>query len=187
MRLKSYGRLVPKKMIFFKWLCLLLITAAGFVIMTTGESVKPLLTVPLALAVSIREEELPTALHAALCGLLLDMSMGRPFGFNAFILIIFAVGGSLLFRLLLRQNILNLIMLTALTTVIQGLLDFLFFHSLWNFGGERSIFFGYYLPQMIYTLIASIPAYIVVIFIEDIFGAKDDTAIEEKNENIVRE
>ncbi len=187
MRVNLRGKKPTKIAVFLKWICYLLVAVLSYIIMTTGNGVKPILLIPLGIAIAVREEELQSTAAAMVCGLLIDMACGKVFGMNAFFMVIFCVAASLLFGLLLRQNLINIILLTAVASLIQGGADFLFYHAIWDYGKDSMVFTGYILPQIIYTIISAVPIYYIIMFIADAFGVKEKTSIEEKNDNIVRE
>ena len=101
MKTKSIFRLYA----FIRWAIYLLIISIAFVSSTIGTSVKPILLIPIAICISINEgDEIVSTITGILCGLLIDISCDKIFGYNAIILIGICVFTSLLFNHFLRDR-----------------------------------------------------------------------------------
>lgn len=175
--------------LFLKWFFYILVICFVYLLSTIKftDFAKPLMLIPVAICISARENETIASSVGMVCGFMLDSAGGKLFGFNAFILMICCMFTSLLFHYLLRQSFVSSLLITFTVTVIQGLLDFLFFYGIWTFDNVHKIFTRWYLPSMIFTVISFLPLYILIKFISSRFGIKEEHYIEEKDENIVRE
>lgn len=178
-----------KYIVAAKWLIYLVIVFLVYIYSTSIGYVlpKPLLLIPIAVCISMGESEMVGALVGLCCGYLLDLSMGKLSGFNAFILMVICMFTSILFLYLMRQNIINIVAITFAATLIQGGLDFWFYYAIWGYENASAIFTGYFLPSMIFTVISSPIVYIVIKFIATKVQPIHRQTIEEKNENISRE
>ena len=172
-----------------KWFFYGLLVVVAYVYMTTVKSFfpKPLLLIPIAINISMRESEMTSAITGLICGYVLDMACGKLVGFNAFLLMIFCLFTSLLFQYLMRQNVINIIAITFVATIIQGLLDFFFYYAIWGYDKVGSVFTNEILPSMIFTIIWSGILYVIVKFIYNKTSPATEHFIEEKSDNIVRE
>ena len=65
----------------------------------------------------------------------------------------------------MRKNILNVIVLTVVAAVIQGLLDFFFYYVMWKYEGTDTVFMKIILPSVIFTTIASPFVYLIIKYI----------------------
>lgn len=175
--------------LILKWLIYAFLAAAAYIYLTTfpGSFAKPLLLVPLALCISMRETELPSALTGAVCGLMLDSACGKVFGYNAFLLMILCMFTSLLFLYLMRQNWINSLMVNAAAALLLGILDFFFYYGIWSHANVELLLVRNVLPAAVLTVLASAAVYVVIKIIDKRFGVQEQHYIEEKSENIVRE
>jgi len=175
--------------IILKWFLYALLISISYVYMT-GTVVnlpKPLLLIPIALCISMHENEMTASIVGLICGFMLDSACGKIFGFNAFLLMVFCMFTSLLFLYLMRQNIINIIAITIAATLIQGTLDFFFFYAMWGYDSVGLVFLHNIIPSMIFTIISSVFIYFIVKFIFSKCSFSEENFIEEKSENIVRE
>lgn len=180
-----------RRNLIIKWALYLLLLILIFVYSTTqythSSIPKPLLFLPLALCISSQESEMPSAASGLVCGFFMDAACNKLFGFNALILMTLCLFTCLLFLYLLRQNIINVLMLSAGAVLIQGSLDFLFFYVIWRYEDLGFLFVRHFLPQMGLTLLMTLPMYFLVRWIGLRFGPVEEHFIEEKSEDIVRE
>lgn len=137
-----------------KWAIYIVMIFACVVIMTTGNTTRPLLLISLPICIAIREHEMVAGPVGAICGLLIDICCFKTLGFNAILVMCFCVITSLLFTHLLRQNFVNILWITALSTFIQGGLDYFFFYGMWGTSDSSLIFKEITVPSMIYTVIS---------------------------------
>lgn len=170
-------------------LILILIMSFCYVFISTVNTGKPLplLLIPCAVCYASREAPFNSALFGCVCGLLLDSAVGTLTGFNAIILMWSCVLISLLFHYILRRHILNFLLLDLAVTVIQALLHYLFFYSIWEYDASGAVFREIFIPEAIYTNISGIILYWITGAVTKAFGTVTEHYIEEKSEDIVRE
>lgn len=165
----------------FKWVCVSLIILICFSIMTTGGpgKAKPILLLPVVIAVAMSENELVAGIIGAVCGMLTDLALGKFLGVNAMLFLIFGVLASFLFLNLVKRNFINTVLLTAIAAVIHGLLDFFFFYVIWGYEDLSVVFLHITLLSALYTVISSAVLYFVVTKTIGLFtekeGLKTDT------------
>ena len=155
-----------------QWLCFALLAMLSFFIMTSGSSVKPLLLIPLALCISAQFGEIPAAAAGVVGGLLTDIACGKLLGYNAIWLVMCCVMTSLLHSYYLRDKLLNVLLLTAVCTAVQGYLDFMFYYAIWGHQDVDLIYTHIMLPSGIMTLVCTIPIWLIVRWICRKCGSK---------------
>lgn len=137
---------------------------------TAGSFIKPLLLIPLALCIAARTGEIQAMAVGTICGLLLDVACGKLLGYNAIWLVVCCVTVSLLHSYFLRDKLLNLLLLTAVCTAVQGYLDFVFYYAIWGHEDVSLIYTRIMLPSGIMTLISAIPLYYIVRWLAKLCG-----------------
>lgn len=153
----------------------------------------PLLIIPLATAVAMRESELASGIFGAVCGLMIDMASGAILGFSSLWLLVCCPVISLLSYYYVKVNFISHFVLNLAVSVVMGLLDFLFLHSVWE-GSESSIsFVNMVLPAYLGAIVGAIPVYFLVTLISKKLRPKETHRPEEssltsdENKDIVRE
>lgn len=148
---------------------------------------KPVIMLPLCMCIAMKERsELICSMTGVLCGLMTDAAFGKVFGFNAFIFMFVCMFTSLLFSFILRQNILNIIMLCFAAIFFQGVVDYFFYYRIWGYENAVFIFTSKYLPSMLINVILTLPIYFLVKLVSEKMGMPDNKFLEEKDENITR-
>ncbi|MGN0642236.1 MAG: hypothetical protein ACI4JJ_03745 [Huintestinicola sp.] len=172
-----------------RWIFNYLIMAFCYVFMSTVKTgyPLPLLLIPAAVCVSLREQPFDSALYGCVCGLLLDSAQDTLVGFNAIILMWCCLMTSLLFGYLLRKHIVNFILIDLLITALQSGLHYLFYYMLWGYDRSGRIFGSIFVPELIFTNLSGIIMFIVVGVLARTFGTVTEHYIEEKSDDIVRE
>lgn len=145
-----------------QWLIFGLLAVLSYCIMTSGSSVKPLLLIPLALCISAHFGEIPAAAAGVVGGLLTDIACGKLLGYNAVWLVACCVMTSLLHSYYLRDKLLNILLLTAVCTAVQGYLDFMFYYAIWGHADVELIYMRIMLPSGIMTLVCTVPVWLIV-------------------------
>lgn len=176
-----------KQQTVIKWLAYTVLIALAYILMTAvfDGTPMPQLLILIALCISTKESELPSAVTGAVCGLMTDSACGKLIGFNGILIMCACMMVSLLFIHLLRQNFINVLMLTAGVLVLRSGLEFLFFYAVWGESGR--IFTSIMLPSMIISVIVLVPIYYIIHRLHVVFAPADARYLEEKNENIIRE
>ena len=97
-----------QRILYFKtalrWTLYYVLIFFSFIIMTSGTWRKPVLLVPIALAIAVNNNQYGSVVTGAICGFLIDIACGKLFGYNAVILAFFCIVVSLLFELYLRKT-----------------------------------------------------------------------------------
>ncbi len=153
----------------------------------------PLLIIPLATSVAMREGELAAGIFGACCGLMLDLASGTILGFSSLWLLVCCPILSLLSQFWVKSNCISHLVLNLGVSLVMMLMDLLFVHWVWERGETVIAFKNELLPAYLGAVIGSVPVYFVVRFIhrklrfrterkpEESSLAKDDKA------DIVRE
>ena len=157
-----------------KWCCYVLGLFVCAALQTTpglfqlGQA-KPLLLLPLCLAVSVCEGEFAGALFGMVCGLLWDYTAGRTVGMLALemMLLCFAVG--VLVQLYLQVNPGNFAAVNTMTALLVLSLDWLFFYYMPGYAGAALRYIAFVLPSAVLTLPAALLAFWLVQRIHDGF------------------
>ncbi len=116
---------------------------------------RPILLLPLAVAIAMFEGPVGGAAAGVAAGLLWDLFSDRLFGFNALLLMLLCCGCGLFVQLLMRNNLLSFLILTGGTLVIQGILDLFFNHILLSQAEPGYVLLHLLLPNALYTLALS--------------------------------
>jgi cell shape-determining protein MreD len=156
--------------------------------MTSGTLYKPILLVPLAIAISINNNIYGSAVTGAFCGFLIDICCGKLFGYNAVILAFFCILTNLVFELYLKNRFINYLMITAVVSYIQCWLDYKFYYQIWDYENVGRIFVRVSLRVWAYTVISAFFMYLLVKLVNKLLMPKEHLTIEEAiNTNIQNE
>lgn len=172
-----------------RWILYGLLLALCYIYMTTAplKLRTPLFIIPAAMCISMFEEPMNSAIMGCASGLLLDTALGTLIGLNGIIMLWCCLTSSLLFHFYMRRHIVNIIMLNAAAVIGQGVIHYFFFYAIWEYDAAGKIFLREFLPVMLYTIIAVIPFFFIIRFLSKRFGMIEESYIEEKSDDIVRE
>lgn len=123
----------------------------------------PLLLIPLATAVAMREGDLASGIFGMMCGLMMDMANGSSLvGFYALWLLSVCPVISLLSRFLIKVNFISHFVLNAAVSALIAVLDMLFLHWVWE--GNQSVvsFVRVVLPSYFGAVLFSVPIYFLL-------------------------
>ena len=185
-------RLVSKKYIQFlvgvRWAIYVLLSFVFFLMMTSGnpDNIKPVLLLPFALSLCIFYGEIVSAAIGFYCGILIDYAAGRLIGASSLLMVVLCVAVSMLFLQLLRRNIVNFMVISAISTIIYFALDFYLYFSMWDYAGTKTVLLQKNLPTALLSLALSPLVYLVTKLITQSIGMVDRTILEEQNKNIER-
>ncbi len=153
----------------------------------------PLLIIPLATAVAMREGELAAGIFGAVCGLMIDMASGTILGFSSLWLLVSCPVISLLSYYFVKVNFISHFVLNLAVSIVMGALDFLFLHSVWE-GSESAIsFVSMVLPAYLGSVIGAVPIYFLVTLIsrklrpQERHRPEESSLTADENKDIVRE
>ena len=144
-----------------KWGCYVLALFVCAALQTTpglfrlGEA-KPLLVLPLCLAVAVFEGEFAGALFGTVGGLLWDYAAGRTVGMLALELLLLCFGVSVLVQLYLQVNPGNFAAVSTATALVVLSLDWLFFYYMPGYSWAGSRWLTFVLPSAGLTLLPSL-------------------------------
>ena len=140
-----------------------------YMIMVGGffASWQPVLIIPLAIAVAMRESEVKAALFGAVCGLVIDIACGKLFGFSGIWLLPGCLGASLLVSNLIKVNLLNFLWVNAVVCAIMAASDYFFRYALWNMDNAHYVLTGFIIPSHLSAVVLSPLIYLSVKFISE--------------------
>ncbi len=162
-----------------QWTAYALLIFAGFIISTAGNHLKPLILLSLALCISSHTGEIQATAVGVFCGFLTDIACGKLLGYNAVFFVVCCVGVSLLYNYVLRQKMLNIVILTAIAVLAQGYLDYLFYYAIWGHEDVGLIYTKIMLPVSVLTLLSTFCLYYPVKWIADKCGSRREKELEE--------
>lgn len=145
-----------------RWTLYVLLIFAASILTDTGHGVKPIYFIPLCVCICMNEGEYTSAVLGGICGLLLDQATGKIFGYSSVIFIVICVGTTILFRHLLFQNALNVMLISAVFTAIYEMLDYFFYYAMWDYEGSGYVFSDIAIPCILYTIIISPVVYLII-------------------------
>ena len=150
-----------------KWGCYVLALFVCAALQTTpglfqlGQA-KPLLVLPLCLAVAVFEGEFAGALLGTVGGLLWDYAAGRTVGMLALELLLLCFGVSVLVQLYLQVNPGNFAAVNTITALLVLSLDWLFFYYMPGYSWALSRWLTFVLPSAMMTLVPSLMLFSLV-------------------------
>jgi len=172
-----------------RWVLYYCMLAAVYLYMTTSRTVSriPLFLIPIALCVAAFEEPFMSALTGCAAGIMLDSAQGTLVGVNGIIMLWACLFTSLVFTLIMRRHIINIVLITAVVTFVQGMVHYVFSYMIWDYDVNGRIFKEKFLPVMLYTVISAVFFYLIVKTLKKKIGLIKDSYLEEKSDDIVRE
>ncbi len=144
----------------------------------------PLLIIPLATSVAMREGDLAAGIFGTFCGLMLDIANGVTIvGFSALWLLCMCPFISLLSRFWLKGTFFSHFIINAAVTAVMAAMDMVFLHWLWERGESMITFTRVILPSYGGAILFSIPIWLLVGFIGDKLRPKEQRRLEESAQN----
>ncbi|MBR2284330.1 MAG: hypothetical protein IJ874_07925 [Ruminococcus sp.] len=162
-----------------RWLLYYVLIFAGFIIMVSGSMLKPVILLPLALAIAVGNDLYASTVTAAVCGLLTDIACGRLFGFNAVLFSVFCIAVWLVHEHYLRACFTNYMWLTAVIALLQCRLDYVFYYGIWGYADAESIFLHLTLRVWLYTCISAVFVYLLTRLINKLRQREESRLITE--------
>lgn len=144
----------------------------------------PLLLIPLATAVAMREGDLAAGIFGMFCGLMMDMANGNSIvGFYALWLLCMCPFISLLSRFLIKVNCFSHFVINAAVSATIALFDMMFLHWVWE--GAQSVvsFVRVVLPAYAGAVLFSIPIYFLISFVVSALRPDERRKLESSAQN----
>lgn len=150
-----------------KWTITAMIIILSAVIATTGhaDSSRPIILIPVAVCLAMSQNELVAGIIGAVCGLLVDITCGTIIGVNAVILLVVCVSISLLCLHLIKNNLIDAVLITIATAILQGFLNFFFNYVIWRVENYRYILTSMILPSVVWTTMTAPIVYLVIKYV----------------------
>ena len=124
--------------------------------------VRPALLISAAVCIAMYEGEIAGAAAGLFAGALWDTVTGAADGYIALFLAVSCAFCGVVLRIFLRNNILTYIWVNSIVTVLYFASYVLFFITSRGIDGGLSIFFKYYLPMAVYSLILTPFWYLII-------------------------
>ena len=150
-----------------KWGCYVLALFVCAALQTTpglfqlGEA-KPLLVLPLCLAVAVFEGEFAGALLGTVGGLLWDCTAGRTVGMLALELLLLCFAVSAVMQLYFKNSAANFALIASVAALLVLTLDWLFFYYMPGYSGAASRWLWFVLPTAALSVPVCFPLFGVV-------------------------
>lgn len=147
-----------------KWVCYGLLALLCTVLQTTpglfqlGDA-KPLWLLPLALAVSVFEDEFTGAIFGTVCGLMWDWTAGRTVGMLALELMLLCFAVSAVMQLYFQCTPLNFAVLASGAGLLVLTLDWLFFYYMPGYAGAAARYLWFVLPAAVLSIPVCFPLF----------------------------
>lgn len=177
-----------KTQVFLRWFFYALTLMVSFSLMSCGafRTWQPYFIISLCIGVAMREQELSSSVFGIICGFFLDIATGMLFGFHALILMIACMFTSLLSRNLIKVNILNHLICTAITALLTFGLFYAFRYAIWDIEGVELLIWRIYLPSFIATCVTSFALFLLVKLIATHLGLEEVKEVQSDNKDSER-
>lgn len=144
----------------------------------------PLLIIPLATAVAMREGDLAAGIFGVFCGLMIDIANGVTLlGFSSLWLLIACPIISLSTRFWVKANTLSHFVMNLIVCFVMAGMDMLFLHWVWERSQSGISFVRVILPEYGGAVLFSIPIYWLVALIRKKLMPKEQQRLEKSAQN----
>ncbi|MDE7399841.1 MAG: hypothetical protein K2N06_09975 [Oscillospiraceae bacterium] len=144
----------------------------------------PLLIIPLATAVAMREGDLAAGIFGVFCGLMIDIANGVTLlGFSSLWLLIACPIISLSTRFWVKANTLSHFVMNFIVCFVMAGMDMLFLHWVWERSQSGISFVRVILPEYGGAALFSIPIYWLVALIRKKLIPKEQQRLEKSAQN----
>ena len=150
-----------------KWGCyVLLLFICGALQTTPGlfqlGQARPLLILPLCLAVAVYEGEFAGALFGAVGGLMWDYTAGRTVGMLALVVMILCFAVAVLVQMYLQSAAGNFMVIAAIASLLALSTDWLFFYYMPGYAGAAVRYLWFVVLSSVLTVPAALVLYLLV-------------------------
>lgn len=163
-----------------RWILYFFCIFLAFVTANSGDTIKPLLLIPVALCISSVSSMIVSGGIGILCGLLLDISCGTLPGYHAILLFLLCMATAMLYDRLMQQRFLNMVIFTAIAAFLITGCDFIFQYALWGYENVSHLYVHHSLPCLLYTTISGAVCYPIFFLIHRFLLPKRRRTIEKK-------
>ncbi|WP_298483239.1 rod shape-determining protein MreD [uncultured Ruminococcus sp.] len=170
----------PKVRNTIRWVLYFLCVFLAFVTANGGDTIKPLLLIPIALCISSVSGMFISGGIGILCGLLMDISTGSLLGYHSIVLFLLCMGTSLLYDRLMQQRFLNMVFFTCAAAFLVTGFDFVFRYAIWGYENVSYLYVHHALPCLLYTTISGAVCYPIFALIHRFLLPKRRRTIEKK-------
>lgn len=122
---------------------------------------KPLLLVPLALAIASKEDKIPSLVFGAVCGVFTDIATGGSIGFFAILMTLVCYAQSHVFSTYFASNLATTMIVSVIVIPILISVYFLVFKVFAEIPEVWVLFVNHYISRIIYTIAMVIPLYFI--------------------------
>lgn len=152
---------------FFRFFAYALIIILLYVLQNTPNLMpqlfgsKPLMLVPLALAISAYERTIPSIIFGAVCGILTDIGTGSVGYYAVSLTLVCFIESELLYKYFV-PSFLTAVVYAFLATVLLVSLYFLCFVLIAGVPNSGYLFVHHYISRILYSFIMIIPLYFLI-------------------------
>jgi len=173
-KLGRFGK-SSRALIFMRRLIYFLILLFLYAVMCSGffKKWQPILIIPLAISVAMREGETFGAVFGAACGLFLDTAAGKLFGFSSVWLMPCCMAAALLAAHLIKVNMINFLWINALTSALMAVTDYFFNYVLWGTRNSAYVLSGFVIPAYLSAAVLAPLMYFPVKAVSGKFSPKE--------------
>jgi len=165
--------------IFMRWFSYSVVLLLFYMIMAGGffRGWQPIMIIPLAIAVSMRERELSASVFGAVCGLIIDIACGKLFGFSGVWLLPGCLAAALLVSHLIKVNLINFIWVNAIVCTFMATTDYFFRYFLWGADNSSYILTRFTIPSHLSAVILSPVVYFIIKHIDRKYSPEEQVKI----------
>lgn len=120
---------------------------------------KPLLLIPIAIAIASKENEIPSLIFGAVCGVFTDIATGGSIGFFAILMTLICYFESNTLKTYFVSNFRSVLIISAITVPLIICLYFLVFTVMTGIENQTFLFVNHYISRIVYTGVMIIPFY----------------------------
>ncbi len=120
---------------------------------------RPLLLIPIAIAIASKENEIPSLIFGAVCGVFTDIATGGNIGFFSILMTLICYFEANILKTYFVSNFRTVLIISAITVPLIICLYFLVFTVIAGIENPVFLFVNHYISRIVYTLVMIIPFY----------------------------